>query len=377
MKTSGPVEHFGATIHHGYDARDIRLMAGEGTLAESRAQCRWDVTVHPKHGTEPFTIVPLICANVHFAKLGLAKVLTNLQLPYTTNPDARVQIALKKTIPEDELVNFMTQHGNSAAWVTVGLKDDAEYAKLSNVFNRVMEGDIAQLKVVIDASNGHMQKMLDRVKQAREIVGDRGVILAGNVVSGNWTKTLIEAGADGIKLNHGPAKVCRTRHNAGHYRPTLTTALECFQAASEAGGFIVPDGGGMSESGTAAVYFAAGAEFLMSGSIFAGHLECDAKHRYDGEKESWYMDYYGSASAYALEEDHGGKDVHRPVEGDIRRVYCKGRLNETLEQWLGGIASATSFQSVEFNEKEHETGENIWRFHYLRNARNRMQYAPR
>ena len=313
-----------------------------------------------------------------FAGLKLASTLNNWQPCNIADSSARVQIALNKQIikyQEKEVTNFLLENGSSSAWVTVGINghNNDEMPRLERIFNEVQKnGDV--LKVVIDASNGHMKAMTNRVSEVRQILEDRGVVLAGNIVTGEMTEKLIEAGADGVKLNHGASNVCRTRQFTGTYRPTFSAALDCSQAAKKVGGFVVSDGG-VDVSGTAAVLFASGVRGVMSGNLFAGHEECGTDFNvnlnpFDPNVRLFqkFMWYQGNASIYALKETHGGKAAYRPVEGTRRKIAYKGqKLSKTLEQYFGGIASAVSFQS-DFESGEHESGTPIWRFNHLTRA---------
>ncbi len=388
MMQSPFTNHMDTKIYQEFNAKNLRLIAADDTLANTRKQVKWDTTIFPKHGHPPINIAPLWCANVHFACLKMADFLTNWHPTNATHDESRVQIAIHKEIPEEHIIDFIKNHGTLSLWHSIGInaENTEEVKKLRNIFKKVKDASPHGLnKIVIDASNGHMNAMLKRIDTVRSIVGENAIILAGNVVTGTMAQKIIEAGADGVKVNHGPAKVCRTRHNAGTHRPTFSAALECAIAAEEIGGFIVPDGGGVSESGTAAIYFAAGAAGVMSGSLFAGHKECNQPFKInlnplDTNEIDFlkkYMWYFGSASIDALDKYHGGKESHRPSEGTRRKVQYKESLKETLEQWFGGVASAVSFQSHELSgEKDSKTGEDIWRFSHLRNAKDRLVHTP-
>lgn len=389
MTESKIVSHYGAIIHHEYNACDLALKGGDDwTAVGSRGAVQRDVTLTPKHGHDPISILPLWCANIHFANLSLAEALTHWECPYVTDPAARVQIALHKEIPAKDLADFIIKNGTSSAWMSIGVSTEnrqRDLQKLRAVFDRVRdESNYALDKIVIDASNGHMDAMRQRLGDVRDIVDDTAIILAGNVVTGEITRKLIQAGADGAKINHGPAKVCNTRIVAGVTRPTFTAAIECANAAHEEGGFVVSDGGSTGQSGTSAVLFAAGVDGIMSGGLFAGHKECgepffrnwNPLDRKEVDFLKKYMWYFGSASMDALNKYHGGRDSHRPSEGGRRKVPYKPSLDETLTQWFGGVASAVSFQADLPSTEQDQNGKDVWRFYHLRQAKDRLVWAP-
>ena len=52
-------------------------------------------------------------------------------------------------------------------------------------------------------------------------------VVAGNVVSAEGTRDLIEAGADIVKVGVGPGAMCTTRMMTGVGRPQFSAVLEC------------------------------------------------------------------------------------------------------------------------------------------------------
>ena len=68
-------------------------------------------------------------------------------------------------------------------------------------------------------------------------------VAAGNVVSADGTRALIEAGADIVKVGVGPGAMCTTRMMTGVGRPQFSAVLECAAAARELGEHVWADGG--------------------------------------------------------------------------------------------------------------------------------------
>ena len=68
-------------------------------------------------------------------------------------------------------------------------------------------------------------------------------IVAGNVVSAEGTRALVEAGADIVKVGVGPGAMCTTRMMTGVGRPQFSAVLECSAAARELGKHVWADGG--------------------------------------------------------------------------------------------------------------------------------------
>ncbi len=361
---------------------NVNLVAKLSTQAASRKLVMRDAEFQPKWGIKPVRMVPLIAANVHFMGLRMAHALTHLEVPSLFDPNSRIQCAIKKEVSQNDMVNFLANNGTASAWMTLGISGKDEVTNLAQTFNRVREKllrnemtmqdkGIRQVKVVIDASNGHMQLLLDRVKAVREfltnfenLTGVPGLIMAGNIVTGEMVREALEAGADTVKIGHGNSDVCRTEENTGFHRAMFTAMLECFRAAQECGGYAVPDGGGNSNSSTAAKLFAAGARMIMSGSLFAGQPQNDTKIHKDPKTGLLYILYHGSASHLAEDRAKGNHS-----EGTVRKVFMHDDpLAGISHQWLGSVASAVSFNADEIQHVHPETGQPYWDFHDL--ARN-------
>ena len=68
--------------------------------------------------------------------------------------------------------------------------------------------------ICLDVANGYSQFFLETVAKYRSAFPNH-TIMAGNVVTGDMTSELIEAGADIIKCGIGPGSVCTTRKQTG------------------------------------------------------------------------------------------------------------------------------------------------------------------
>ena len=79
--------------------------------------------------------------------------------------------------------------------------------------------------VVVDTAHGHSVHVSDVVNRIKKLSNSVQVI-AGNVATAEATKSLIDAGADGIKVGIGPGSICTTRVVAGVGMPQLTAIME-------------------------------------------------------------------------------------------------------------------------------------------------------
>ena len=87
---------------------------------------------------------------------------------------------------------------------------------------------------------------------------------------------LLKLGVDVIKVGIGPGSICTTRLVAGIGVPQLSAILEVRNGIKNKNVKIISDGG-IKYSGDLAKAFAAGADAVMIGSLFAGTDEAPGK----------------------------------------------------------------------------------------------------
>ena len=75
--------------------------------------------------------------------------------------------------------------------------------------------------LVIDTAHGHQTRTLRAIEEVRAALPD-ATIVAGNVVTAEGTRQLIEAGADIVKVGVGPGAMCTTRMMTGVGRPQFS-----------------------------------------------------------------------------------------------------------------------------------------------------------
>ena len=195
--------------------------------------------------------------------------------------------------------------------------------------------------VVVDTSHGHTEGVLSAVRRIK--AGYPGLpVVAGNVVTAEGTRELIEAGADAVKVGVGAGSTCTTRVVAGVGVPQLSAVADCAAAARPCGIPIIADGG-IRYSGDIVKALAAGAQSVMLGSLLAGLEESPGEIvLYEGRS---FKEYRGMGSQAALggpardryalgPGEKGRKVVPEGIEG---RVPYKGHLREYVFQLTGGL----------------------------------------
>lgn len=213
--------------------------------------------------------------------------------------------------------------------------------------------------VVIDTAHGHSADVIRTVKMIKNNWSDL-VIIAGNVVTGEGTKALIEAGADVVKVGVGAGSICTTRVISGAGMPQISAVYACVQAAKPHNVPIIADGG-IKFSGDIPKAIVAGADAVMVGSMLAGLEESPGDVViYEGRR---FKEYRGMGSLgalkghgkdrYASSKNNGGKLVPEGIEG---RVPYKGKLSDYVYQLIGGLRSSMGYAgAANLEDLKHKT----------------------
>jgi IMP dehydrogenase len=151
--------------------------------------------------------------------------------------------------------------------------------------------------LVVDTAHGHQERMVEALAAVRSAGVDVPVV-AGNVVSAEGVKDLVDAGADIVKVGVGPGAMCTTRMMTGVGRPQFSAVLECVAEAKKHGRHVWADGG-VRHPRDVALALAAGASQVMIGSWFAGTHESPGDLRTDSDGRA-YKESFGMASARAV-----------------------------------------------------------------------------
>ena len=218
--------------------------------------------------------------------------------------------------------------------VSTGISDK-DFEKLKQILDRFECNWIC-----IDVANGYIKNLVEFCKKVRNEYPYK-VIIAGNVVTREMVEELIlSGGVDIVKVGIGPGSACTTRLKTGVGMPQLSAIIECADAAHGLGGHIISDGG-ITCPGDMAKAFGAGADFVMVGGQFAGHDENPGEVIVENDKQ--FKLFYGMSSEKAQETHYGKMEKYRASEGRILKIPYKGSLENTVQDYLGGLRSACSY----------------------------------
>jgi IMP dehydrogenase len=191
----------------------------------------------------------------------------------------------------------------------------------------------------IDVAHGHHSKLRDALTSLRTAVGEEIHIMAGNVATLEAFNDLADWGADSIRVGIGGGSICSTRIQTGHGMPTLQSVMDCAQSDRDA--TLIADGG-IRTSGDIVKALAAGADFVMLGSLLAGTDETPGQvmHTKNGREKV----YRGMASKEAQRDWRNRVSSN---EGISHTVSLKGPVKHVLDELRTGIRSGISYSGAD------------------------------
>ena len=331
----------------------------------------------------------------------LVGILTNRDVRFASNPDQKISelmthenlVTVREAVDQEEAKRLLHQHRIEKllvvddAYCCVGLitVKDMEKAQLHPNAAKDAQGrlrvaaastvgddgfarsealvDAGVDLIVIDTAHGHSEhvaKAVSRIKSASNEIQ----VMAGNVATADGAKSLIDAGADAVKVGIGPGSICTTRVVAGVGVPQLTAILDAVDAARATNTPVVADGG-IKYSGDLAKAIAAGASCAMVGSLLAGTAESPGEvFLYQGRS---YKAYRGMGSVGAMARGSADRyfqqdisETHKLVpEGIEGHIPFKGPVGQVLHQLVGGLRAAMGYTGSANIAAMHEHAEFI------------------
>jgi IMP dehydrogenase len=291
---------------------------------------------------------------------------TDLPKIYDVLAEARVEAA--PVVEGDRLIGVITRKGAlRSAIYTPAVNASGQLLTSAAVG---INGDVAGKArallnagvdvLVVDTAHGHQDKAAEAVRAVRSVAGSVPVV-AGNVVTAEGTRDLIEAGADVVKVGVGPGAMCTTRMMTGVGRPQFSAVEECAAAARALGKHVWADGG-VRHPRDVALALAAGAANVMVGSWFAGTFESAGDIHDDGGR--LYKESFGMASARAVKArtaTQSGFDRARAglfEEGiSSSRMYldpARPGVEDLIDGIVAGVRSSCTYAGARTVDELHE-----------------------
>ena len=331
----------------------------------------------------------------------LVGILTNRDVRFASNPDQKISelmthenlVTVREAVDQEEAKRLLHQHRIEKLLVVdddyccVGLitVKDMEKAQLHPNAAKDAQGrlrvaaastvgddgfarsqalvDAGVDLIVVDTAHGHSEHVANAVSRIKSVSNEIQV-MAGNVATADGAKSLIDAGADAVKVGIGPGSICTTRVVAGVGVPQLTAILDAVEAARATNTPVIADGG-IKYSGDLAKAIAAGASCAMVGSLLAGTTESPGEvFLYQGRS---YKAYRGMGSVGAMARGSADRyfqqdisETHKLVpEGIEGQIPFKGPVGQVLHQLVGGLRAAMGYTGSANIAAMHEQAEFI------------------
>ena len=202
--------------------------------------------------------------------------------------------------------------------------------------------------VVVDTAHGHTKKVSEIIKYIKKKKSKKTALCAGNIATPEAAQYLIKLGVDIIKVGIGPGSICTTRLVAGIGVPQLSAILSVRKGIKNHNTKIISDGG-IKYSGDLAKAFAAGADAVMIGSLFAGTDETPGKLIKRNGK--LYKSFRGMGSVGAMNKGSADryfqskqKNISKYVpEGVEGFAKYKGKVSKIIYKLIGGLRSSMGY----------------------------------
>ena len=339
------------------DFDDVLLVPKRSKTA-SRKEVDLVRQYHFYHSSRTWTGVPICAANMDTTgtyrmseALGEVKAITCLHKHYTTDQ------------------HIIRHNDNATQWYSMGIKQ-SDVGRLAEFIKR-KNGDVPNL--CIDVANGYTDDFVNFCAKIRSTLGDKPIIMAGNVCTPEMVQEIIlHGGVDIVKVGIGPGSACTTRLKTGCGYPQLSAVMECAHAAHGLRkshgrlGLVCADGGCRTPADVCKA-FAAGADFVMLGGVLAGTDECEGEWEYEYKcvhtdqygnfiREWWQpypcsdqderrkvaLKFYGMSS-HEAQGKYGGIQSYRASEGRVKEIKYKGPVAHAIMDILGGLRSACAY----------------------------------
>lgn len=327
------------------DYNDV-LIVPKKTTVSSRSNVILNRTFKFKYSNQEWTGIPIISSNMD--------TVTNIDT-FNILKKKNLMTCFPKYLNNEWLKGHMPLELTDVNWYMLSCgtsKNDHDILmQLINKFDICL--GVRPQFICIDVANGYMTELISVCEKIRYKLPNV-TLMAGNVVTPEGVNELVSNGlVDIVKIGIGSGLCCTTRKITGVGYPQLSAVLESSEKAHELGAYIVSDGG-VTTVGDISKAFCAGGDFVMLGSMLAGHDISPGEAII--ENGQYFKLVYGMSSTVANNKYAGGLGWYKAAEGKVVKMPFKGSMTDTLQRIEGGIRSTCSYIGAEKIEDMNKNG---------------------
>lgn len=309
------------------DFTDVLLLP-KRTEYSSRSEATLERTFKFKYSSHTWTGVPIMVSNMDTT--GTIEIALEMQ-------KYKMLTCLHKYYTCDDLIKAIDDKSLDKNYfaVSTGI-GEGDLARLDKIVTQ-----INPIFICIDVANGYMTKFIETCNLIRSKYPTT-VLIGGNVCTSEGVLELVMNGkVDIVKVGIGSGSCCTTRKQTGIGMPQFSSVIECADTAHGLDAHIISDGG-LQVVGDFSKAYGAGADFVMSGSMFAGHDESGGE-LITNDNGKQYKIFYGMSSDTAMNKYSGGVAKYRSSEGKTVKVAYRGKVEDTILNIQGGIRSTMTY----------------------------------
>ncbi len=260
---------------------------------------------------------------------------------------------LSRFIDESERVKTFFQFAANKDHFWWAVSSDFDYEKNFLDELRKYLSTETKINICVDVAHGdteHMHEIYSKWKKLSYVKD----IMSGSIATSAAALRCIDSGCNYLRVGIGPGAACTTRLVTGVGIPQLSAVFDIYNTVNKASlldeVMIIADGG-ITSSGDAVKYFAAGATHIMLGKLLSFTEESTGWDMPDFltaiklRSRSKVKKYRGQASKDFQLAQYG---VAKNVEGESSQYFNpKYTYKELLEKFNDGIQSAISYLGLQ------------------------------